>query len=76
MKRLAVLLLAGAGMVLAIESLRVWVDWWHGRLEHAGALQVLLAAALPVLAVLWWKYFSIFGRKNPKCLLPDEDRHD
>ncbi len=76
MKRLATLVLAGAGMVLAIESLRVWVQWWQGGLEHPGALQWLLAAALPVLAALWWKHFSIFGKKNPKCLMPGEDRHD
>ncbi|GAB4179634.1 MAG: hypothetical protein OHK0026_04540 [Rhodocyclaceae bacterium] len=72
MKRLAALAAAFAAMVAGIEGLRTAVAWWRGELATLGWYELLLLALLPVLLIAWWRFFSIFGRKNPKCLTRDE----
>jgi hypothetical protein len=72
MRRIAAVALAFGAMVAAIEAIRVATAWWKGQLESIGAMEALLLAALPAVAWAWWRYYSIFGRKEPKCLLPEE----
>ena len=72
MKRIAAVALAFVAMVAGIEGIRVAAAWWKGELESIGVLDALLLAALPVVAWAWWKHFSIFGRKTPRCLLPED----
>jgi hypothetical protein len=58
---------------LLIASVKVIVGWWSG--EHALAEDGnwLWLTLFPILLVIWWRYFSIFGRKEPSCLLPEEE---
>jgi hypothetical protein len=67
--RFAALVLFG---VLFIESVRVTVAWWQGELTDVGWREGLLLLAFPVLIGVWWKKFSIFGKQEPACLLPDD----
>lgn len=72
MKRI-LLLAAGFGyMVLLIEAIRAAVAWWQGELAQPGWADIALIALLPVLAWIWWRYISPFGRECPKCALPPE----
>lgn len=69
--RRPLLLAAGFGyMVMLIEAIRSAVAWWQGELAHPGVTDIVLIALLPVLAWVWWKYISPFGRECPKCALP------
>jgi hypothetical protein len=70
MKRAARLMIAFAGMVLAIEALRVAVAWWRGDMDSPGLAQWLMLASLPALAWAWWRFLSPFGRG--RCLLPSD----
>lgn len=73
MKRV-LLLAAGFGyMVLLIEAIRAAVAWWQGGLTQPGWGDIALIAVLPVLAWIWWRHISPFGRDCPKCALPPED---
>ena len=29
-----------------------------------------------LLVALWWRHFSVFGSKQPACLLPSDDKGD
>ena len=72
MKRI-LLLAAGFGyLVLLIEAIRVAVAWWHGELSQPGWDDIVLLGLLPVLAWVWWRYISPFGRACPKCALPTD----
>ena len=62
MRRAALLLAAFGYMVLLIEALRAATDWWRGELASPGAADFLLIAALPVLAWIWWRHFSMFRK--------------
>lgn len=71
MRRL-LLLVAGFGyLVLLIESLRVAVAWWQGELAAPGPLDLALLVLLPVLALIWWRFFSPFAPGRGQCLLPE-----
>lgn len=60
---------------LLIASLKVTVGWWRGELLLTEDGNWLWLALFPVLLVIWWRYFSVFGCKEPACLLPkDEER--
>ena len=66
----------GAGftyMVLLIEAIRAAVAWWQGELAQPGWDDIALIALLPLLAWIWWRYISPFGRADcAKCLPPSE----
>ena len=66
----------GAGftyMVLLIEAIRAAVAWWQGELAQPGWGDIALIALLPLLAWIWWRYISPFGRADcAKCLPPSE----
>lgn len=72
MKQAALLAAGFAYMVLLIEAIRAAVAWWQGELAQPGWSDIALIAALPVLAWVWWRYISPFGRDCPKCALPPE----
>jgi len=76
MRRLLLLAAAFAYMVLLIESLRAAVAWWHGE-AALGLLDYLLIAALPLLAWIWLRHFSMFRKDCAKgvCVLPDDPGH-
>jgi hypothetical protein len=65
-RRFLTLLLAFAGMVLGIEGIRRAVDWWNGVLPTT--FDFVLIACLPLLAWLWWRYLSPFGKGRGQCL--------
>ncbi len=73
MKRILLLGAAFGYMVLLIEAIRAAVAWWRGELAQPGWGDISLIALLPVLAWIWWRYISPFGRDCPKCALPPDD---
>ena len=58
---------------LLVASLKVAVGWWRGELSLADDGNWLWLVLFPVLLAVWWRYFSIFGCKEPNCLLPMDD---
>lgn len=64
--------LAAALFVAFVESLKVAVAWWRDGRVPAEWWEWLGVAALPVLVLIWARHFSIFGSKEPQCLLPEE----
>ncbi len=73
MRRALLLAAAFAWMVLFIEAVRAAAAWWRGEAQ-LGALDYLLAGALPLLLWVWWRRFSMFRKDCGKgaCLLPEE----
>lgn len=67
-RRFLTLLLAFAGMVAGIEGIRRAVAWWHGALPAPTLLDYILIGSLPLLAWLWWRHLSPFGRGRGQCL--------
>lgn len=67
-RRLLTLALAFAAMVLGIEGLRRAVDWWNGVLREPTLADWALLACLPLVAWLWWRYVSPFGKGRGQCL--------
>ena len=61
MRRLFLLLAAFAYMVLLIEAVRAAAAWWRGEAALT-ALDYALVAALPLLAWVWFRYFSMFRK--------------
>ncbi|MBI5007331.1 MAG: hypothetical protein HZB95_09455 [Nitrosomonadales bacterium] len=60
---------------LLVASVKVTVAWWRGELSLADDGNWLWLLLFPILLVIWWRYFSVFGCKEPACLLPkDEER--
>jgi ABC-type Fe3+-siderophore transport system permease subunit len=73
MKRAGLLVAAFAYMVLLIEAIRAAVAWWNGELTQPDWSDIALIGLLPVLAWVWWRYISPFGRPDcQKCALPPE----
>lgn len=70
MKRFGGLLIAFGYAVLLFEALRTAMAWWNGELTEIGLEEILLVAALPLLAWIWWRQFSVFGRRRGACLPP------
>jgi hypothetical protein len=60
---------------LLVVCVKVLDGWWHGelRLEEEG--NWIWPLLFPLLLWLWWRYFSIFGCKQPTCLLPEGEQH-
>lgn len=75
MRRFMLLSAGFAYMVLLIEAVRAAVNWWRGE-AVSGMLDYVLIGALPLLAWIWWRYFSMFRKDCGKaaCALPPE-RH-
>jgi len=48
--------------------------WWRGELAALGALDLILVASLPLLAWIYFRYLSVFGRGKGACLLPPDER--
>jgi len=49
------------------------VAWWQGELAQPGWDDIALIALLPLLAWIWWRYISPFGRTDcAKCVPPPE----
>jgi hypothetical protein len=73
MRRLALLAAGFAYMVLLIEAVRATVAWWRGE-AALGVLDYALVGALPVLAWIWLRRFSMFRKDCAKgaCELPEE----
>jgi ABC-type Fe3+-siderophore transport system permease subunit len=73
LKRAALIAAAFGYMVLLIEAIRAAVAWWQGELTQPGWSDIALIALLPLLAWIWWRYISPFGRADcQKCALPPE----
>lgn len=77
MKRAGLVLISFGYAVLLFEALRTATAWWQGELQEAGLTEYLLIAALPLLAWIWWRYFSMFrsGCAKGACA-PPQDRGD
>jgi hypothetical protein len=65
-RRFLTLLFAFAAMVLGIEGIRRVVDWTNGITPTP--LDFVLIGCLPLLAWLWWRYLSPFGKGRGQCL--------
>ena len=61
MRRLLLLLAGFAYMVLLIEAVRATVAWWRGE-AALGPADYALIGALPLLAWVWFRYFSMFRK--------------
>lgn len=74
MRRLTLLAAAFAYMVLLIEAVRAAAVWWRGEAALTG-LDYALVAALPLLAWVWFRYFSMFRKGCGKgtCELPGKE---
>ena len=48
--------------------------WWRGELVDAGLLDWLLLASLPLLAWVYVRHLSVFGKGRGQCLLPPDER--
>ncbi len=73
MRRLGLILLSFGYAVLLFEALRTADAWWHGEIESPGLVELLEVAALPVLAWIWWRYFSFRRCTGAQCALSDKD---
>jgi hypothetical protein len=72
-KRIGLLALGFAYMVLLIEALHAAVTWWRDELAQPGWSDIALIGALPVLIWIWWRYISPFGQPEcQKCALPPD----
>jgi hypothetical protein len=60
-------------LALLVYSVSVTVAWWRDEIELTSSWNGFWVGLLPLLIVLWWRYFSIFGCKNPTCLLPEDE---
>ena len=68
--------------VLAIPAFFAWLvaallraqAWWRGELAVLGELDLVLVASLPVLAWVYFRHLSVFGRGKGQCLLPTDER--
>jgi hypothetical protein len=58
---------------LLIACVKVTAGWWRGELELAQDGNWLWLALFPFLLAIWWRYFSVFGCKQPSCLLPEDE---
>jgi hypothetical protein len=60
-------------LMLLFYSVSVTAAWWQDEIELTSGWNWFWVGLLPLLIVLWWRYFSIFGCKNPACLLPEDE---
>jgi bacteriorhodopsin len=57
---------------LLVVCVKVVTGWWRGELSLAEDGNWLWLLLFPVLLVVWWRYFSVFGCEQPACLLPEQ----
>lgn len=62
--------LAAALFVAFVESLKVAVAWWRDGEPPSEWWEWLGVGSLPLLLFIWWRHYSIFGKREPQCLLP------
>lgn len=75
MKRAGLVLISFGYAVLLFEALGTATAWWQGELAEAGWTEYLLIAALPLLAWIWWRHFSMFRSDCAKgACAPPQDR--
>jgi hypothetical protein len=55
-----------------VVCLKVTSGWWRGELSLADSGNWFWVLLFPVLIVVWWRYFSIFGCAEATCLLPKD----
>lgn len=55
-----------------LQSLLTVIAWWQGTLTDPGLLDIFWLAMAPVMAYLYLRHVSIFGSKQPACLLPQD----
>ena len=72
MRTIAKIALAFAFMVAFLESVSAGAKWRRG--DELGWWEWALVGALPVLIGIYLRYFSIFGRRNGRCLTPPDER--
>lgn len=65
-RRFLTLLFAFAAMVLGIEGIRRAVDWLNG--TPPTPIDFVLIGSLPLVAWLWWRFASPFGKGRGQCL--------
>lgn len=70
-RRFLILICAFATMVAGIEGVRRAVDWWRGVLPAPTFIDYALIACLPIVAWLWWRFASPFGKGRGQCLSAD-----
>jgi len=58
-----------------VACVKVTVGWWNGEVELAENGNWLWLALFPFLLWIWFRYFSVFGCKEPACLLPKDEEH-
>lgn len=56
-----------------LQSLLTVIAWWKGTLTDPTVLDIFWLAMAPVMAYVYLRHISIFGRKQPACLLPQDD---
>ena len=60
---------------LLVACVKVAAGWWSGEVSLTEGGNWVWLALFPILLWVWFRYFSIFGCKEPACLLPkDEER--
>lgn len=58
---------------LLVVCLKVTLGWWRGELLLAQDGNWFWLLLFPILLVVWWRYFSVFGCREPACLRPDDE---
>lgn len=56
-----------------LQSLLTVIAWWQGKLADPGPLDIFWLCMAPLMAYLYLRHVSIFGRKEPPCLLPQDE---
>lgn len=56
---------------LLVPCLKVTAARWRGELAPREDGNWLLL--FPILLIGWWRYFLVFGCRQPGCLLPDDE---
>lgn len=62
------------GAFAFLQSLLTVIAWWQGTLTDPGLLDIFWLGMAPVMAYLYLRHASIFGNKQPACLLPQDDK--
>lgn len=57
---------------LMIAAIKVTLAWWRDEISLTEDGNWFWVALFPLLLVVWWRYFSIFGCKEATCLLPND----
>jgi len=59
-----------------IQSVHVAVDWWHGRFPVPGLRQWFWLLLLPILIVIYLRYFSVLNPDCQACQVPEMPQDD